>query len=59
MSQCIPSALAGVLAALHPPPVIHSPSPLPCRMQVMTKIGAVCLVTIGVWVVILLGVQFG
>jgi H+-transporting ATPase len=27
--------------------------------KVMTKIGAMCLITIGVWVVILLGVQFG
>lgn len=27
--------------------------------QIMTKIGAICLVTIGVWVAIELGVQFG
>lgn len=27
--------------------------------QVMTKIGAVCLITIGIWVVIELAVQFG
>lgn len=27
--------------------------------KVMTKIGAICLVTIGVWIVIQLGVQFG
>jgi hypothetical protein len=25
----------------------------------MTKIGAICLVTIGAWIVIMLGVQFG
>ena len=27
--------------------------------KVMTKIGAICLVTIGAWIVIQLGVQFG
>ena len=27
--------------------------------KVMTKIGAVCLITIGIWAVIELGVQFG
>lgn len=28
-------------------------------VQVMTKIGAICLVTIGTWVVIKMAVQFG
>lgn len=35
------------------------PMPLVIIKQVMTKIGAMCLVTIGTWVVIELGVQFG
>lgn len=36
------------------------PCPASCHdKQVMTKIGATCLITIGVWVVIMLGVQFG
>lgn len=29
------------------------------RMQIMTRIGAVCLVTIAIWVIIELSVQFG
>lgn len=34
--------------------------PVSCvGLQVMTKIGAICLITIGCWVVIELGVQFG
>jgi len=28
-------------------------------MQIMTRIGAVCLITIGIWCVIELAVQFG
>ena len=32
---------------------------LECLLQVMTNIGAVCLITIGVWIVIELAVQFG
>ena len=36
------------------PPTPNLPSP-----QVMTKIGAICLVTIFVWCIIELGVQFG
>jgi len=29
------------------------------RAQIMTRIGAVCLVTIGIWIIIELSVQFG
>lgn len=36
-----------------------TPSGLNGAPQVMTKIGAICLITIGVWVVIEMGVQFG
>ena len=45
--------------ALPPSPAPPSaPLPLPSA-QVMTKIGALCLITIGVWCVIELAVQFG
>ena len=43
---------------MHDAYLTHAPACMACP-QIMTRIGACCLITIGVWVVIELAVQFG